>query len=351
MRPILDADFAALPHAAALIGSGSEVLGFDDARSTDHHWGPRLQLFLNEEDHARHTDTIDAALRTQLPVEFLGHSTNFGAPNPDDNGTQLLVSIDQGPVNHMVDILTVRGYLLDYLGFDVREPLQPADWLTFPMQKLRAITAGAVFHDDVGLVEVRERLGYYPHDVWLYQLAAGWARIGQEEHLMGRAGSVGDEVGAALLASRLVRDVMRLWFLMERQYPPYPKWFGTAFRELEGADELLPTLERTLRATTWQERECGLVPAYEALARKHNALQLTSPMPETVQQFFGRPFQVIAIHGFTDALLAQIIDPDVKRIAARPPIGNIDLISDSTELLENPEWRPALRQLYQLFGA
>ena len=34
------------PYAAALLGPGSEVLGFDSARSADHDWGPRLQVFL-----------------------------------------------------------------------------------------------------------------------------------------------------------------------------------------------------------------------------------------------------------------------------------------------------------------
>jgi hypothetical protein len=73
---------------------------------------------------------------------------------------------------------------------------------------------------------MRERLAYYPRDVWLYLLAAGWARIGQEEHLMGRAGTVGDEVGSALIGARLVRDIMRLAFIMERTYAPCAKWFA-----------------------------------------------------------------------------------------------------------------------------
>lgn len=73
---------------------------------------------------------------------------------------------------------------------------------------------------------------------------------------------------------------------------------------------------------------------------------LTAPMPESVRPFWGRPFQVMALHGFADALLAEIRDPAVQRIAARPPIGGIDLFSDNTDLIENPLWRPALRRLY-----
>ena len=78
----------------------------------------------------------------------------------------------------------------------------------------------------------------------------------------------------------------------------------------------------------------------------HNALGLTRPLPETVTAFHGRPFRVMAMHGFADALLAEIADPAVQRIAKRPPIGSVDLFSDNTDLLENPEFRPALRRLY-----
>ena len=46
VRPLLDVEFPGLAYAAALIGPGSDVAGYDTERSTDHDWGPRLQVFL-----------------------------------------------------------------------------------------------------------------------------------------------------------------------------------------------------------------------------------------------------------------------------------------------------------------
>lgn len=346
VRPILDERFPDLPHSAALIGGGSEVQGFDDAMSTDHHWGPRVQLFVLEEDHPLVAEAIHTALAQGLPYTFRGYPTHFSPPNPDDNGTQLLQAIEHGPVNHRVTVSTVPGFVQETLGFDLATPLEPADWLTFPQQKLRALTGGAVYHDAVGLEAMRAGFAWYPQDVWLYLLASGWARIGQEEHLMGRAGLVGDELGSGLIGSRLVRDVMRLAFLMERQYAPYAKWFGTAFSGLACAPGLMPHLLTAQTASTWQERQAALIPAYETLAHMHNRLGLTDPMPEETMPFFGRPFQVMAQHGFADALLARITDPAVARMAQRQPIGSVDLISDNTDLLEGTGWRPILRQLW-----
>ena len=63
VRPILDAHFPNLPHSAALLGPGSDVLGYDTPQSRDHDWGPRLLLFLSADDHKAYRDDVDQLLR------------------------------------------------------------------------------------------------------------------------------------------------------------------------------------------------------------------------------------------------------------------------------------------------
>jgi hypothetical protein len=348
VRPLLDQNYGTLPHAAALLGNGSEVLGYDDAMSTDHHWGPRMLLFLLPTEHARVAAELHALLARALPRRFGGFSTNFSPPDPGDHGVQLLQDAGDGLINHRVEVLTPAEFVLRQLNFDTAAPLHPLDWLTFSEQRLLSITAGAVFHDEIGLEQVRSRFAYYPRDVWVYQMASVWARIGQEEHLMGRAGLAGDELGSALIGARLVRDVMRLCFLMERTYAPYAKWFGTAFKRLQSGPALYPMLQAVLAAGSWQERDRQLGLAYEALARLHNQLDLTPPLPATTRPFFGRPFRVIALHGYAAALAAQIDDPQLRELARVRPIGGLELWSDNVNLVENTPLRTTLRTLYEV---
>src|ERR1044072_2414794 len=277
-RPALDADFPRLRYSAALIGTGSEVLGFDTEMSTDHHWGPRVDIFVAEGDYEVARDEVRAALRRKLPHCFRGYPTSFTEPDPKDKGVQHLLERDEGEVTHKVEVKTPRRFFLDYLAFDIGDDIEPADWLTFPEQKLRTITMGAVFQDQIGLEEIRQRFSYYPRDVWLYLLASAWARVGQDEHLLGRAGMVGDEIGSALIGARLVRDLMRLCFLVERVYAPYPKWFGTAFKHLSCAEALSPHLSAALAAREWRERERHLAAAYRLVAEMHNKLGVTEPL-------------------------------------------------------------------------
>jgi hypothetical protein len=342
VRPLLDERFAGLPHAAALVGGGSDVLGYDTAMSRDHDWGPGVTLFLPEAEAGR-APAIRALLAERLPRSFLGYPTGY-ASHPDDPASERMTA---GGAGTRVRTTTVRAFARRQLGWDPGGPLEPADWLTFGGQQLLSVTAGPVFADQPGeLSALRERLAWYPTDVWRYLLAAGWARLGQEEHLMGRAGSVGDELGSAVIGARLVRDLMALGFLQERRYAPYPKWFGTAFRELSVGPVLEPLLQEVLRAPSWPERQDAYAGAAELLLRRLNELGLADPVPTRASLFWSRPFWVVWGDRVAAALVDRIADPAVRRLTARRLVGGIDQWSDSTDL-KAPEWRPVLRRIHE----
>lgn len=348
LQPILARRFPKLQYSAGLLGSGSEVIGYDDPVSTDHHWGPRVMLFLSPADHRHLAGAIDALLAQALPYRFMGFSTNFSAPKTEDgdHGTQLLVDIDAGPVNHRVEILTTDGFMRDYLGIAAAPDTRAEDWLSIPQHKLLSFTAGALFRDDLNVQAARERLRYYPREVWLYMLACGWSRIGQDEHLAPRAGAVGDELGSALIGARLVRSIMQLCFLLQRRYAPYPKWFGSAFAELDCAAGLSPVLQAVQQSANWRDRQRRLCNAFEILNRLHNALRLTAPVQPATQEFHGRGFKVSNAWRYIQPLLAEIRDPEVKAIADRSFIGSIDQFCDNTDLREAVERRGKVAGLY-----
>ena len=61
-------------HAAALGGTGSDVLGYDTALSTDHGWGPRMQVFVAGSDVVG----ARAVLEADLPWRFAGWPVRYG---------------------------------------------------------------------------------------------------------------------------------------------------------------------------------------------------------------------------------------------------------------------------------
>jgi Domain of unknown function (DUF4037) len=348
VKPVLDAEFPDLRYDAGLIDSGSEVLGYDTPLSRDHHWGPRVSLFVSEVDQVQYASAINEIFRHKLPYRFHGYPTSF-EPIPDEPHILRFAEVETGPVNHRVGVVTLKELLGWYLGWDWRRDveIEVVDWLTFPQQKLRTLTQGPVFHNGLGdLAAMRDQLGFYPRDVWFYLLAAGWMRISQEEPFVGRCGDVGDDLGSRVIAARLVRDLMMLGFLMERQYAPYSKWFGTAFSRLACAGRLTPIFHQVFSAENWQERETYLCEAYAIVAEMHNGLGITERLPTEVSLFHERPYHVIHGERFSEAIRVKIQDENVKRIAAATWIGSVNLLSDNSDLLENQVLREKLKALY-----
>ncbi len=163
---------------------------------------------------------------------------------------------------------------------------------------------------------------------------------------MGRAGQVGDELGSALISGRLVRDVMRIAFYLERQYPPYPKWFGTAFSRLRCAATLTPALQAVMTPRTWMERQTALADACEAVLQVQRATGLRDSTTGCVH-FFGRPFLVIRGGRIASEVFSGIEDPDLRLLAKQRPIGSIDLISDATDVVVDARVSSMIRTLYQ----
>ncbi len=317
---------AGVEHAAALLGWGSEVLGFDTERSTDHGWGPRLQVFVDADAVAE----VRRAIEANLPEEFRGWPTAFGW--------------DEVPVAHHVEVAPLGEWLQGRLGFDPTHGVSTRDWLTTPQQRLLEITAGAVFHDDCGeLAAVREKLAWYPDDVWLWLLACQWRRLDQEEAFVGRTAEVGDELGSRILAARLVRDSMRFVFLLERRYAPYSKWLGSAFAQLDASSALGPALRDVLSADGYRRREDALVHVVEELAARHNALAITEPVEGTVRLFHERPFRVIGSSRFVEACVARVEDPWLRSL---PLVGAVDQFVDSTDVLSDPRLFGATGSVY-----
>lgn len=87
------------PHAACLLGEGSEVLGYDQLRSTEHQWGPRLQILVAPAD----VHPVAAAVDAGLPERFHGWPVRF-------------YSLSAGGIQHHVEVMTLDSWLTTQPG-------------------------------------------------------------------------------------------------------------------------------------------------------------------------------------------------------------------------------------------
>jgi hypothetical protein len=344
--PLLATHFPKLAYSAGLIGYGSDVLGFDTPMSMDHNWGPRLQLFLTPAGHEKYRADLHDLLRQKLPLTFRGFSVNFSEPNWSTGGVRWMQPVETGPVHHLIEIHTVPSFFDSYLKVDPYGQVHLLDWLIFNEQALLEITAGKIFHDGLAeLNSVRAKFAYYPKDIWLYRLASQWNRLSQEEAFMGRCGDAGDELGSRIIAARLVRDLMKLAFLMERRYAPYSKWLGTAFTRLNCGPTLTPIFNRVLAVSPWTARQEPLCEAYMIIAEMHNRLGITPPLEPKVTDYFDRPYQVLFTGRYVEAIKEVITDETIKKIPA--DIGGIDQFADCVDLTDYPELSKKARVIYE----
>jgi hypothetical protein len=275
VRPIMELGFPDVPYAAATLGMCSEVLGLDDEISMDHEWGPRLSLFLSKEDQARYGEELAHGFRQQLPKTFKGLDMMWRKPGVDIHDTRAAALYHVGT--------TTVDRALGFCGGLDALPLQDVDWLKISEQHLLEFTSGTVYHDGPGeLTQAREALAYYPDDVLRFLLMCGWNSVGGEVFPIGRIGSRGDALGLHIQAGKAAQHLMRLGFMVSKQYYTYRKWFGTLFKRLPIAAELEPVLMKLLREEDWRQVEQHIWDAAGIILRYQNALSIAPQIPVEV---------------------------------------------------------------------
>src|SRR5262249_1250017 len=151
-REVVGPALDGIPHASARLGTGSEVLGFDTEQSTDHGWGPHLNVFVAPDAVRAARTSIEHA----LPETLEGWPVRYGWA--------------AHPVRDYVEVNTLPDWLQATLACNPLERMSTIDWLATPQQLLLGVVRGAVYHDDAGeLTAVRRALAWFPTDVarWL----------------------------------------------------------------------------------------------------------------------------------------------------------------------------------------
>ncbi len=342
-KPLIDQHFPGLVYTSGLIGYGSDVLGYDDAVSTDHMWGPRFYLFLRNDDY-RLKDHIMEVFGNNFPYSYQGYPVNFSEPDKNDHGVRHPVAIASGRVNPLVFVHTVEGYVKDYLGAYPPSGYDLFDWLSFSENRLLCLTSGRLFVDHLGVKDLRAQLQYYPEPVRLYLIASQSSLIAEEQAFVKRCASRDDDLGSRIVCMRILERIARLWFLYNRQYAPYSKWFGTALQRYCTNEALIAAITDASRADSIYEREKYLVAAQVEIGRVHNESGIAEPLSLEVTDYFTRDIKVIYADRFAASVQTCLQGTVLERL---PLFGTMSQIGNFCVLNDKPGiGRAALKALY-----
>ncbi|MDN4478052.1 DUF4037 domain-containing protein [Demequina sp. SYSU T00039] len=226
-RPMMRERHADLLRRAAvgLVGHGSDALGFDDALSRDHDFGPGFCVWLSAEDFAAHGAALQADYEA-LPPTHRGHGPRVATPRATGGARR-------------VGVFEIGDFFEGLTGYAAAPAAdRPHEWLGLDEATLAAATGGQVFQDPHGAFSAaRNGFRRMPEDV---RLALVSRRLG----MMAQAGQYnvprmldrGDGEAAWLAVGEFVNAAASAVFLLNGPasagYLPYYKWRFAALRAL-----------------------------------------------------------------------------------------------------------------------
>lgn len=310
VEELIEKKYPKLKYSCGLIGYGSDALGTDTAISMDHEWGPRLYLFLEENDIYLKKE-IDAYLSKNLPLDFMGFPTNYiGTVN---DGIRRMDSIVEGPVFHHIDITSFETFLQNVLGSS-GEIEKFSDYFAYTEQALLEVTNGELFRDDLDIESKRKKYKSIPTDVTRMKLASLWNLISSEEAFFGRNFDLGDLIGGKIIALRNLNHLMKICFCLENKFIPYSKWLSALFWKLDISSKLETLFHTIVVSNNGFEISNALVKAYSIVLEEQNKKKLTKKINLPIKDYYGRPYNVIFTENIVAELIENITDTSVKNL-------------------------------------
>lgn len=189
----------------ALVGVGSECLGFDDEISEDHDFSSRCQLFLDDSDYKTYKSNLESSLKI-----FCKDLESLASNLKDVN----------------VEIMPISNFYKYYTLFE-NGPKTESEYRKVPMDLLCVATNGKVFLDNLGkFSEIRNRLlNFYPEDIRLKKIAFQLNKMAQSgQYNYSRMIKRGDTVAANIAQGEFVKHYLEFVHLLNKKYMPFYKW-------------------------------------------------------------------------------------------------------------------------------
>lgn len=236
-RPMLQQKYPeyACRIAAGLVGEGSECLGFDDAFSVDHDFGPGFCLWLTREDYQ--------AIGSRLQADYQALAARWpGAParNVTPEGA------------NRVGVMEIDEFFRRFTGH-THAPKADSwqdimTWNAIPTERLASAVNGQVFEDPLGeFTRRREEFARYPEPVRLCRLGQALGRMaqaGQYNYPRAKKRQDADMLYACL--AEFVSAAQETAYLLDETYMPFYKWRARGMERLEHAGSLIPLLHRLM---------------------------------------------------------------------------------------------------------
>ena len=189
----------------ALVGVGSECLGFDDEISEDHDFSSRCQLFLDDSDYKTYKSDLESSLKI-----FCKDLESLTSNLKDVN----------------IEIMPISNFYKYYTLFE-NGPKTESEYRKVPMDLLCVATNGKVFLDNLGkFSEIRNRLlNFYPEDIRLKKIAFQLNKMAQSgQYNYSRMIKRGDTVAANIAQGEFVKHYLEFVHLLNKKYMPFYKW-------------------------------------------------------------------------------------------------------------------------------